>query len=470
MKEQKNLIIKALQFFMTISLYYIVGNKNIFPYVLSLCLYNIFVSCFNHISLKDILKKIKSINIKNRILNIMLITVSIISIIFLLLNILISDIISSILNINDIFLVFIFMGLTIATEPILKLLIDYIENIKSKKIANIIYYIYHILDVIFMIIIGIFGFRILKLPLNVSNGLLYLSKILSLTIILILSFMIINNKNKVYEKYDYQKEIKKILSQKPSKSIIKIVKNSYYYISIVLLYLILSTRYGYAINEIEEIISFIYFYALAFINLIIISVRTIIKKLIKEQSNHDYLFSNIKLMLIFIVTSSIISPLICKVLYYDSSKSIYLTLMIFLSIFITLYNITFENIKNKRIIYISLIIGIISKVLLTIPLINSFYRIGYNLVYGDIVSTIISMLLSIIINYIYLKNKHFKEEKKLEKILKILYENIILCIILILFQFIIPIETSKYFKSIGLIIVYLLISIVFIKIKNEKRG
>ena len=52
----------------------------------------------------------------------------------------------------------------------------------------------------------------------------------------------------------------------------------------------------------------------------------------------------------------------------------------------------------------------------------------------------------------------------------IIYDNIILCIILIILEFIVPIDTNNYFKSVGLMILYLIVSIMFIKIKNEKRG
>ena len=144
----------------------------------------------------------------------------------------------------------------------------------------------------------------------------------------------------------------------------------------------------------------------------------------------------------------------------------------FLSIFIALYNTTYDYIKSKKIIYISLIVSIISKIILTIPFIDSFYRMGYNLIYGDIISTIISMSLGIIINYVYIKLNN-KSTKTLENILTILYESILLCILLVIMQFIIPIKTDSYFKSILLLFVYIFISIVFIKMiktKRRKRG
>lgn len=175
-------------------------------------------------------------------------------------------------------------------------------------------------------------------------------------------------------------------------------------------------------------------------------------------------------MLPLAIIISMTSPLICKIIFNYSKASLYLAMMCFLAIFLSLYLITSENIKNKKIIYISLSVGLIVKLILIIPLINSFYRVGYNLIYGDITSTIIGLLITTIINFIYIQNKEPQKEKKLEKILKTLYENILLCIILTICQFVIPIKTDNYFKSLILLIIYLLISIMFIKLKDKKRG
>ena len=251
---------------------------------------------------------------------------------------------------------------------------------------------------------------------------------------------------------------------------IDIIKNSYYYISIIILYIILSTRYHYQIDEIEKIITFIYFYAFGIIHYLIYLAKSVTNKLPKDALVTDKLYQSFKMMLTITIIFGMISPLTCKVIFNDPSKSIYLTMINFLAIFILLYDMTYENIKNKKMIYISLLIGLIIKIILIVPLINSFYRMGYSLIYGDILSTIIGMFISIIINYIYLRNINKNNDNYFEKILNILYENIILTIILIIVQFVIPMDTNNYFKSLCLIIIYLIISIAFIKIKNKKRG
>ena len=470
MKENKELILKTLKLLSIIILYYIIGNKSIFLYVLSISLYNIFSSCFNHISIKESLKKLETNKSKNKLFKLVLLVITIISFLFLLLSILISDMLSVFLNINNITLIFIFEGLSIITKPLIKILSEYLENIKSNRKYNMLINIYNILDNILLLIIALFIFRIFNLKENIAISLLYLSKILSTIIIIILLYLL--NKKTIYnnkeDKVNYTKELRYILTNNSYKSTISIIKNSYYYISIIILYLVLSTRYNYKLDDLTKIISFIYFYALSIVDYLIYLAKSITN----NNSNKiiDKLYQTFKMSLTISIIFGIISPLTCKVIFNNPSMSIYLLMMNILTIFILLYDITYENIKNKTVIYISLSLGIILKIILTIPLINSYYRMGYNMVYGDIISTIISMFISIIINYIYLKKIDKTKINYIEKILDILYENILLCIILILVQFIIPIDTKNYLKSLGLIIIYLIISITFIIIKNKKRG
>ena len=473
--REKNIIIKTIELLTTIIIYYLVGKQSIFYYVLSLSLYNVFISFFKSITIKDNLENISNNKSKIKLLKLSMLTISVISFFFLLLGLILSDIASNALKLEDLFIIFLLMGLTITIEPTLNILTDYLETNKYKN-PRLILNTYYIIDSFLLIIITTLSFRIFHLKNTLAISLLYLSKIISFLVILIIIYEIIklqskkNLQDKKTLKVNYHEEIKKVLTNCYPTSIINIVKNSYYYISIILLYLILTTRYGYAIPQIDNDITFIYFYGLTIINYLIFILEYITKKYHKVGNVFDKIYLSIRITLPLSIIFSIISPLICNVIFYDSSKSIYLLILNFLAIFISLYDITFKSIQNKKIILISLITGLIFKLILTIPLINSFYRMGYSLMYGDILSTIIAMLLSIIINHIYLTNKYQKEKNYLEKILTILYENIILCIILILVEFIIPIKQASYLKSLLLIGVYLLICYIIFKLKNQKRG
>lgn len=473
--KENNFYIKTIELLIIIPIYYIFGKNSIFTYVLSLSLYNIFSSCLSHISCASILNKYKDNYSKTKFLNIIMLTIEVFSLLFLLLGIFVSDIVSSLLNLEDTFLIFLFMGLSIPTRTFLNIICEYFISIKKIKISKLLYKIYYSLEFILLLTISLITFRIFKIDNTLAISLLYLSKIIPILIILFLTYMIINmhklSKNKMNNiiKYSYKEELKQVLTNNHMKSIINIVKNSYYYISVIILYLILTTRYNYAINKINEDITFIYFYFLTIINYLIYLINIISNKINNNLNIRNKLYNIIKIILPLTIILIIISPLICKLLFNKPNKSIYFVMMSFLIIFISLYNETFQHKINKKVITTSLLLGIFLKLIITIPLINSFYRMGYNLIYGDILSTAITMSITIIINYTYLltKEKNKKERNYFIEILNILYESIILCIILIITQFIIPIKTDSYIYSLILIIIYLTISYLYFKIKKK---
>ena len=474
MKDKNGLIIKLLKIVTLVILYYIVGVKSLFLYTISISLYNIFTAAFKHISISNTLLRIKDKNNRIKLFKYLLLTILVISIMFLLLGIIVSDIINIVLDINDILIVYIFMGLSIITEPLIRLLSEFLivtrDNHKFGKIIDL----YYILDNILLIVIGLFVFRVFKLPLNIAISLLYLSKILSCIIIVILMYIVNKNtKDKqlsIKENVNYKKEIKEVISKNSYQSVIKIVKNSFSYLSIIILYLILSVRYNYKIDIIERDITFIYLYGLVIVDFVIYIAKIMNDELPKELTLTSRIYNNFKIMLSLAIVFSIVSPLTCKVIFNNPNYAIYLVMLNIMTIFSLIYDITYDNINNKKIIYISLFSGLIVKIATEIPLINAFYRMGYNLIYGDILASILGMILSIVINYIYIRNKEKTKDNYFTKLLDIFYENIILCIVLIIIQFIIPIKTDNYFKALGLLIIYLGISIVIFRLKNKKRG
>lgn len=473
--KAKTIVIKIIQFLFLLMLLHIYGDNSLFLYLITLSLYNIYLSCFSHITLKETYQKIDCQYSKFKILKYVAINIIIICSLFIISSILISDAISISLNIENTFLPYLMMSLSIATEPLVKILSEYLASCDKPKLSSAILTMYYILESFLLLIIGVLTIKVIKLPIYISISLLYLSKIFSFIIVLIIAYMSFKKSKTTLEKskekirINYKKEVKEILMNNSTKSIINIIKNGYYYISIILLYMVLSTRYSYNIDIIEKDLTFVYLYGILIVSIISDIVLFLNKSNYKKENIINYIYTIFKKILTVTIIFGITSPLICKIIFGISDNYMYLMILIFLSIFIALFDATYEHIKNKKIIYTSLTIGIISKFILTVPLINSFYRMGYNLIYGDITSTMVSMFISIVINYIYIKAKSPKE-KTLEKILTTLYESLLLCIILVLLQFIIPIKTDNYLKSLILLCIYVFISIIFIKIKKKKRG
>ena len=473
MKKRK-LITETLGLFTLIALYYIIGAKRIFLYVLSLSLYNILASCFNHITISNSLKRVSTHKTKQKLYQSVLTALIFIFLLFLLISICISDVINILLHIDNIWPIFIMMGLTTMTRPLVKIMAEYTENINSNSRYYALVDIYEILSDILLIVIAILAFRIFKANLVIATSLLYLAKIIPA--LLVISFMfLINRQSKTrednqVEKINYWKETKKVLVKDSYRSLVGIVKYSYYYISIIVLYLVLTTRYIYATSLIEKNISFIYFFALGIIDYVIYIIDELNKHLPDNIDANSKIRNNFKFILPLAIIFSILSPLTCKLIFNNPHYAIYSTMVNFMGIFVLLYELTFENIGNKRILQLSLLSGIVTKTVLIIPLINSFYRMGYNLIYGDVTSTILGMLLSVLINSIYLKRLNNSKENNFDKILDILYKNIILTIILTLLQFIIPIDATNYFKSLGIMFIYVVISFGFLKLKRKRRG
>ena len=101
MKKKMTLVFSIVDLVSIIGLYYIVGSHSIFLYVLSLSLYNVFISCFDHLSIKEYFKKIKATKSKQKIFKYLLLVIAIVSFIFLLISILFSDLIGIFLKISD---------------------------------------------------------------------------------------------------------------------------------------------------------------------------------------------------------------------------------------------------------------------------------------------------------------------------------------------------------------------------------
>ena len=142
-----------------------------------------------------------------------------------------------------------------------------------------------------------------------------------------------------------------------------------------------------------------------------------------------------------------------------------------LMLFYVLYSFIIRIVKNclsDKKMYIILIIGLIIKLLLVVPLVSSLYRLGYNLLYGDMISSIVSYFLVSILFIISTRNKcRVDFISKFDKILDIIYYNIILCLILLLFTFIVPVKVSTRLEGIIVLIVYLVISFIYIYIRKR---
>ena len=248
------------------------------------------------------------------------------------------------------------------------------------------------------------------------------------------------------------------------------------------MYFLLKNKYAYSYDILTETINNSYLYAISILNIILKIFNYLfenkiiqIKENIKNKNYHlikleDKIINLFKLLLIINIFLGITSDAIWTIIFNnDNGYILYMfsNLLIFYVLYDFIVKISLDIIDNKK-IYLSLILGLTLKLILIVPLTNIIYRFGNNLLYGDMLSNIISYIFVIIL-LLKSNNDKYKIDfiKKFDKILNIIYYSIILCIILLLFTLIIPVSVNNRFDATKVVIIYLIITIIYILIRKK---
>ena len=414
-------------------LYYLLNIDNKLLMTLNFSIYLLLYSLFSTTSIK---------NSKNKKTIILLLIISIpISIITYLLG--------DILNIKDLNITNLLCTIFLVANIITKLISEYLNNNRIQYIHNII-----------ILLLNIILLLILKTKYNILY--LYIPSI-TLSFIILILFLILKHKEKNIISL---KEIKNTIISNKEKALINIIKSSYIYISIIILYYILTNKY---INPNTNIIlSNTYFFGIILINIL----HKIIEKHIPIDNINNYnniINKVLKISLHICITLMIISYPLSKIIFTSNYNIIFplIILLFFYILYSTIINISINNISNKK-INISLLLGLLTKIIIDIPLINSTYRMGYDLTLGSILSTSIGLTITIVLLTIFITKKYkINLLNNFTNILNIIYTNIIYLLLLVLLTLIVKVDNTKYIINILVVIFYLIISIIF-NIVNKK--
>ena len=469
-------IINILYFLLMIFLFYFTKDSNMLLFTMSFSMFIIFSSLFSSTSIKDKINKFnnnKYYYSSNRVFKYTIIFISII----ILMLMLISYLFSLLINIKGISLVNICMCIYLYTNVIMKIEGEYINS----KIIDI----YKVINIILVFISIILLYKVFHFDNYINICILYLINIINFIFFNIMFYIFIFRKNKYIKKREenkinYIKEVKDCLITNKINTIYNIIKSSYIYFSIVILYFILINKYNYSYDTIGNYITSIYLYGMSVIyfiykiinNIYIDSFNELKNKIINRNEYNIYNFINkiINVTISLMVLLIIISKPINNILFNGSTINIILDvsyLLFFYIFYEVIININMICNKEKNVIII-LLIGLAISLITSIPIINSSYRMGYNLVSGSIMSIILGITISTIIGIILIRNKlKLSLLDNFNNILNIIYSNIIYTLILVLFTFIVKVDIDKIFNSILVIIFYIFISIVFYIIKKK---
>ena len=480
MKKISNII----SFLLLILLYNFTKDSNMFLLTLSFSMLIIYTSIFSTTSIKSKLETLYNKKYYYSINKIFKNSIILVTIITLVLT-LISYLTSLLINIKGLSIVNISMCIYLLTSTIIKLEGEYISIIKSKKLGNNLLNIYNIVNNILLLITIILLYKVFKLENYLNISILYLISLIPFIIINILIYIFIfKNKKEVQKreenKLNYIKETKKILVTNKISTIFNIIQSSYIYLIIVILYSILTNKYNYNYDTIGIYITSIYFYGINTIYFIYKIIKSIyidkfneIKDKIINKENYNLINIINKIVSLSIsltILLIIISKPLNNLLFNNKDMNIILNVS-YILVFYILYNLIINlNIicnKEKNII-ITLFTGLIITLITSIPIINSSYRMGYNLVGGSLISIILGITISIIIGIILIKKKlKLSLLNNFNDILNMIYENIIYSLVLVLFTFIVKVNINSIIKSILVIIFYIFITIIFYITKEK---
>lgn len=257
---------------------------------------------------------------------------------------------------------------------------------------------------------------------------------------------------------------------------IDIFKALYHYIDMTTVVKGLVNNAKFSVNDAEIIMSMFSTWGNKF-NMILLSISTgivvsLIPNLTQSVVKRDKkniskkICQSLNILLFLTVPMSVGISFLAKpiwALFYG--ESLYgpsvLSFLIFSGLVLGLFTVIIsivQVLKNYKVVFWSLFVGILLKFILNNSLISVFYKIGVPAYYGVITASIIGYLISFIICLVTL---HFKYEVNYEEVIKnvidIISNTMIMIIVMFIFKFIIPIVSNVRVVNLFIIMIYILI-------------
>lgn len=236
---------------------------------------------------------------------------------------------------------------------------------------------------------------------------------------------------------------------------------------------------GYKIEDAEYIMSCISTWG-AKLNVIITSISAGIGVSLLPNVTSDYAVNNMEgvrekssktistlllLIIPMVMGLSVLSTPVWNVFYgYNELGMNVFKVSIFTALFCSLFNsviIIMQSINRYKKIYLCLICGLLTKLVLNIPLMILFSHIGLNAYWGASISTIIGYIVSLTICFIDMKQIiKIKYSKIIKQVLISSFASIVMYICIYLLRGIIVFETTSRLISIIEIIMYAVIGVL----------
>ena len=241
----------------------------------------------------------------------------------------------------------------------------------------------------------------------------------------------------------------------------------------------LVNKLNYNIDDAEYIMSCISTWG-AKLNVIVTSISAGIGVSLLPNITSDFAVNNLKgvrektikiitMLLIIVIPMvmglSVLSRPVWTVFYGVSELgSTVFRISIFTALFCSLFNcimIIMQSINRYKTIYLCLVLGILTKIVLNVPIMLLLENIGLNAYWGASIATIMGYAVSLLICFIDLKKViSIKYKKSIKNILVSVVGAVIMYIIIYLIQSFIPIKFNSRLMSIVEILIYTVLGII----------
>lgn len=400
-------------------------------------------------------------------------------------------------TIEDVTFVIRLISFALLIIPMLSIKRGYLQGhtyIKEPSISQIIEQVVRIA----IIIIGSYlCVYIFKLPLKFAVGISVLAAAIG-GLATYLYLTIVTNKNRkqigLDEEIKSNKKtdreiVKKIITYSIPFIVINLANTIYTFTDMVLVIRTLP-KLGFTATDTEFISSVFTTWGVKF-NTIITSISTgliisLIPNMVKDYTEKNYPAVNqnfnkcLKIILLIIAPLAIfiscMSTSMWNIFYgnntYGPMIIKYTIIVTILDCLYMVINSLMQSINKRRIIYFSVITGLLLNLILDIPFMHIFANLGLPAYYGAITATLVGFLISNMISLIFLNTEmHIDYKETFLTIPRFLISTVILIVILTVFKNILPINTtSRLIQMFNIIIsgvvaagIYLLINFKSIK-------
>ena len=390
-------------------------------------------------------------------------------------------------TIESVTLVIRIISSAILVVPVLSVYRGYFEGHRFMNAPSISQVIEQIVRVLVIVIGSYLVLDIFKMSLTTSVGVaLFGATVGALISYFYLVFKLNGNKRKFNEKIRSVNEpiisnkviFKKIIIYAIPFIMIDIFKSLYNYVDMVTVVKAL-VNVDFSVQDAEVIMSMLSTWGSKF-NMIVLSVSTgvivsLIPNLTQSVVNKDKKDMNIKInqtlsMLFFLMIpmsigiSFLAEPI--WTVFYGSSKygpsilGFYIFVGLIIGLFTAMVSVV-QILKDYKTVFISLLAGIVIKIILNVNLINTFYSLGLPAYYGVITASLIGYLVSFVICIVVLASKfkiNFEESAK--NFIDILCASLFMMIVLFVMSLVIPKSLEGRFINIFTILLYSVVGAV----------